>query len=100
MDILKNMRHTFNSNPVSAIMSEKSSSDSRNVLMKIKDDEHTEMKVSLEDNGRIMEADDDWLPTTKSTNDEGGVEGMPTKIPSQQHCLSEECHGCHLPVWQ
>ena len=51
-------------------MSEESSSDSRNVLMNIKDDGHAEMKVSLEDSGRIMEADDDEPPTRKSTNDE------------------------------
>ena len=69
MDILKNMRHTFNPNLVSAIMSEKSSSYSRKVLMKIKDDGHAEMKVSLEDSGRIMEADDHEPPTRKSTND-------------------------------
>ena len=70
MDVLKNIRDTFNSNFVSAIMSEKSSSCSRKVLMKIKDDRLAEMKASLEDSGRIREADDDEPPTMKSTNDE------------------------------
>ena len=100
MDILKNMRHTFNSNLESAIMSAKSSINSDNVLMKIKDDEHAEMKASLKDDWKTMEVDDDTPPTANTTNDEGDVEGMPTKIPLQWHCRMEECHDCHLPAGQ
>ena len=100
MDVLKNIRDTFNSNFVSAIMSEKSAINSDNVLMKVKNDEHAEMKALLEDEWKIMEADDSTPPTQKTTTEERGVEGMPTNIPLQRHCLNEECHGCHLPFWQ
>ena len=81
VDILKNMRDTFNSNQETAIMSEKSSIHSDNVLMKIKDDEYAEMKASLKDDYKSTEADDDMPPAEKATKEEGDVEGMPTKIP-------------------
>ena len=89
MDILKNMRVTFNPNLVNAIMSEKSSINSDNVLMKTKSDEHAEVEASLEDDCKITEADDNTPPIENATKEEGDVEGMPTKIPLQRHCLIE-----------
>ena len=63
------MRYTVKSNLASAIASEKSSLESHIVLMKAKNDEHADVNASFEDEGKIMEADDDTLPTAKSTND-------------------------------
>merc|ERR1712193_50250 len=47
--ILKNMRDTFKANLASAIASEKSSLESYNVFMKVKNDEHAKMSASFED---------------------------------------------------
>merc|ERR1719162_1271377 len=67
--ILKNMRDTFKSNLASAIASEKSSLESYNVFMKVKNDEHAKQKASFEDKEKIMAANDDAL-SKKNTKGE------------------------------
>ena len=62
-------------------MSEKSSINSYNVLMKAKNDEHAEMKASLEDDWKIIETDDDMPPTAKTTNDKRGRRGYADEDP-------------------
>merc|ERR1719197_2062914 len=68
--ILKNMRDTFKSNLASAIASEKSSVESYNVFMKVKNDEHAKMQATFEDKEKIMAANDDALSTAKTTKGE------------------------------
>ena len=70
MDILKSMRDTFESNLASATTSEKSSIESYDVFMKVKNDEHAETKASFEDSKKIMAVDDDALSTAKTTKGE------------------------------